>query len=227
MQVLLIESNPRLLKRALEKKGFSVAAAQNGADADEKARSGAYAVIVLERELANHDVMSLLKQWRSDGMESHVLILSDGTSLQDRIDAFSHGADDYLTKPYQQEELVARLRVAVRRQPGSASEAIRLFDLEIEPMSRRVKRAGRLIDLTPREYDLLLFLLRHRGKPVSRALIWDQLYDEQEERRSNVIDVYIRYLRKKIDDGAAVPLIITCWGQGYMLRGDQTKEPEA
>lgn len=226
MKVLLVESNPKALQRSLEKKGFNVHAAQNGKDADQKARTGDYCVIVLERELASDDALALLKKWRGEGLDTHILLLSAGGALQDKIDAFSLGADDYLMKPYQQDELVARLRVASRGRAQGASNILKIFDLEIDQTTRAVKRAGRVVDLTPREFELLMFLVSHRGKAVSRTLIWDQLYDENEERKSNVIDVYIRYLRKKIDEASTLPLILTCWGQGYMLRGDMNVDGE-
>ncbi|MFQ3594007.1 MAG: response regulator transcription factor, partial [Gemmataceae bacterium] len=130
------------------------------------------------------------------------------------------GADDYMTKPYQLSELLARLRALIRREHQIKDPVIRIYDLEIDTASRMVKRAGQSISLTPREYALLEFLAFHRGKVVTRRMIWDHLYDEQDESTSNVVDVYIRYLRNKIDKNFEPPLILTRWGEGYMMRGE-------
>ncbi|HBI45848.1 MAG TPA: DNA-binding response regulator, partial [Planctomycetales bacterium] len=130
------------------------------------------------------------------------------------------GADDYLAKPFELEELFARLRALIRRGHQVKDPVLRVHDLEIDTAGRNVKRAGQTIHLTPREFALLEFLAFHRGKVVSRTMIWNHLYDEQDENTSNVVDVYIRYLRNKIDKGFDPPLIQTRWGEGYLLRGD-------
>ena len=125
-----------------------------------------------------------------------------------------------MTKPFELEELLARLRALIRRGHQVKSPLLRVHDLEIDTAGRTVKRGGKSIHLTPREYALLEFLAFHRGKVATRTMIWEHLYDEQDENTSNVVDVYIRYLRNKIDKGFDPPLILTRWGEGYMLRGD-------
>ncbi|HEV3238738.1 MAG TPA: response regulator transcription factor, partial [Gemmataceae bacterium] len=141
--------------------------------------------------------------------------------LEDRVRGLDIGADDYLTKPFELEELLARLRALIRRTHQAKDPVLRILDLEIDTAARTVKRAGQTIHLTPREYALLQFLAYHRGKVVSRTMIWEHLYDEYDENTSNVVDVYIRYLRNKIDKGFDPPLIITRWGEGYQLRTEE------
>jgi DNA-binding response OmpR family regulator len=144
-------------------------------------------------------------------------------AVHDKVVGLDFGADDYLTKPFQLEELMARLRALLRRSHQVKDPMLRVFDLEIDTAARTVKRAGQTIHLTPREFALLQFLAFHRGKVVTRTMIWEHLYDEYDENTSNVVDVYIRYLRTKIDKGFDPPLILTRWGEGYMLRGPDDK----
>jgi DNA-binding response OmpR family regulator len=171
--------------------------------------------------LPKEDGFSLLKRWRTAGMKAHVLVLTARGSIEDKVHGLDLGADDYLTKPFQLEELVARLRALVRRGHQVKDPILRVFDLEIDTAAHTVKRAGRPIHLTPREYAMLQFLAYNRGKVVTRTMIWEHLYDENDENTSNVVDVYIRYLRNKIDKGFEPPLILTRWGEGYMLRGEE------
>ena len=165
--------------------------------------------------------LSLLREWRRDGMKVHVLCLTAKDTTEDKVRGLDTGADDYLTKPFQLEELLARLRALIRRGHQVKDPVLRILDLEIDTAARTVKRAGQSIHLTPREYALLQFLAFHRGKVVTRSMIWEHLYDEHDENTSNVVDVYIRYLRNKIDKGFDPPLILTRWGEGYLLRGEE------
>lgn len=224
MRVLLIEDHKPLskaLKRGLEEEGFAVDIAEDGEVADYKARTATYDVIVLDLMLPKKDGLTLLKDWRRDGIQAHVLVLTARDTTADKVSGLDLGADDYLTKPFQLEELLARLRALVRRSHQVKDPVLRIHDLEIDTAARMVKRGGQTIHLTPREYALLQFLAFHRGKVVTRSMVWEHLYDEHDENTSNVVDVYIRYLRTKIDKGFEPPLILTKWGEGYMLRGEE------
>jgi DNA-binding response OmpR family regulator len=223
MRVLLVEDHKpllRALRQGLEEENFAVDAAADGEEADVKARNTSYDVIILDLMLPKVDGLTLLGRWRKDGIKTHVLVLTARGSIEDKVKGLDSGADDYLTKPFELEELLARLRALIRREHQTKDPVIRVHDLEIDTSSRMVRRAGQVIALTPREYSLLEFLAFHRGKVATRSMIWEHLYDEQDESTSNVVDVYIRYLRNKIDKGFDPPLILTRWGEGYLLRGD-------
>ncbi|OWK40246.1 response regulator transcription factor [Fimbriiglobus ruber] len=231
MRVLLVEDQQPLLKalrQGLEEEGFAVDTAADGEEADVKARTTSYDVIVLDIMLPKVDGLTLLKGWRGSGISTHVLMLTAKGTIEDKVAGLDIGADDYLTKPFELDELLARTRALVRRGHQVKNPQIRLLDLAIDTAARQVTRAGQKIHLTPREYALLEFLAFHRGRVVTRTMIWEHLYDEYDENTSNVVDVYIRYLRNKIDKGFDPPLILTKWGEGYMLRGDESEngEPE-
>ena len=223
MRVLLIEDHKplvRALRQGLEEEGFAVDVAYDGEEGDYKARTAEYDVVVLDLMLPKADGLSLLQGWRRDGITTHVLVLTAKGSIEDKVRGLDLGADDYLTKPFELEELLARLRALIRRGHQVKDPVLRIHDLEIDTAARTVKRGGQSIHLTPREYALLEFLAFHPGRVVTRTMIWEHLYDEHDENTSNVVDVYIRYLRNKIDKGFEQPLILTRWGEGYMLRGE-------
>ncbi len=226
MRVLLVEDQAALLKalrQGLEEEGFATDTAADGEEADNKATGTSYDVIVLDIMLPKIDGLTLLKKWRAAGMTSHVIMLTAKGTTTDKIAGLDQGADDYLTKPFELDELLARIRALVRRGHKQKDPLIRVGDLTLDTAARTAVRGGQEIHLTPREYALLEFLAFHRGSVVSRTMIWDHLYDEYDENTSNVVDVYIRYLRNKIDKGFDVPLIMTRWGEGYMLRGEEDK----
>jgi DNA-binding response OmpR family regulator len=224
VRVLLIEDHKplvRALRKGLEEEGFAVDTALDGEEGAYKAQTADYDVIILDLMLPKEDGLSLLQRWRRAGLKSHVLVLTARSSIDDKVRGLNLGADDYLTKPFELEELLARLRALVRRGHQIKDPVLRVHDLEIDTATRTVKRGGQSVHLTPREYALLEFLAFHRGKVVTRSMIWEHLYDEHDESTSNVVDVYIRYLRNKIDKDFDLPLILTRWGEGYMLRGDE------
>lgn len=224
MRVLLVEDTPALVKalrQGLEEEGFAVDVATDGEEADVKCRSTSYDVVVLDIMLPKIDGLTLLKRWRASGVNTHVLMLTAKGTTDDKVTGLDTGADDYLSKAnLELDELFARIRALVRRGHQQKDPVLRCYDLEIDTAARTVRRAGQAVHLTPREYALLEFLAFHRGKVVTRSMIWEHLYDEYDENTSNVVDVYIRYLRNKVDKGFDPPLILTRWGEGYMLRGD-------
>lgn len=220
MRILLIQQPFRHLKGALQDQGYFVETADIR-EANERASSAD--LIVVDLESSGQEGLTLLKAWRGQGMDSPVLVLTSRNAPEDKVEALDCGADAFVVKPYHREELLAQVRALMRRVPVEDSR-VQILDLEIDTVDRLVRRAGRIIKLTPREFDLLHFLASHRGKVVTRTQIWAYLSGDDEESNSNLIDVYIRYLRRKIDHGFDVPLILTCWGQGYRLRGEAELE---
>lgn len=223
MKILLVEDHKllaRSLKQALEEDGFAVDLAVAGDEADVKVRGAIYDVVILDLMLPKIDGLTLLKGWRRDGLTFHVLILTAMGTLEDKVLGLNLGADDYLPKPFELTEFLARVRALVRRGHQAKDPILRIHDLEIDTGARSVRRAGKDIYLTPREFSLLRFLCYHRGKVVTRSMVWEHLYDENDDNTSNVVDVYIRYLRNKIDKNFTPSLILTRWGEGYMIKGD-------
>jgi DNA-binding response OmpR family regulator len=211
----------RKLRRCLEEESLAVDAIADGEDGDRKVRSGSYDAVILDEALALDDALELLELWRRDAIDVPVLMLGEGSGVAETVRCLDGGADDCLARPFQLAELMARLRALLRRRHQIPNPMLRTHDLEIDTATRVVKRSGREIRLTRREYALLEFLAFHRGRVVTRSMIWEHLYDEHDENTSNVVDVYIRYLRTKIDRGFDPPLILTRWGQGYLLRADE------
>ena len=230
MRVLIVEDQASLLKalrQGFEEEGFAVDTAVDGEDADAKARATQYDAIILDVMLPKIDGLTLLKRWRAAGVTTHVLMLTAKGATDDKVAGLDSGADDYLAKPFELDELFARVRALVRRGHHVKTPLLTAHDLSIDTAARQVTRAGQKIHLTPREYALLEFLAFHKGTVVTRTMIWDHLYDEYDENTSNVVDVYIRYLRNKIDKGFGQPLILTKWGEGYMLRSEEQAEDDA
>lgn len=229
MRVLLVEDQPQFLKavrQGLEEEGFAVDVATDGEEADVKCRTTSYDVVVLDVMLPKVDGLTLLKRWRAAGLNTHVLMLTAKSTTNDKVSGLDTGADDYMSKAnFDMEEFFARVRALVRRGHQQKDPVLRCYDLEIDTAARTVRRASQVIHLTPREYALLEFLAYHRGKVVTRSMIWEHLYDEYDENTSNVVDVYIRYLRNKVDKGFDPPLILTRWGEGYMLRAEDDPPP--
>jgi DNA-binding response OmpR family regulator len=207
MRVLLVqgpEAQELALRQGLEA-NLKVDMAGDGQEADLLARGVAHEVIILDLVLPGIDGLALLRRWRRDGLKTHVLVLGGGEQAGDRARWLDSGADDCLSGPVALPELLARLRALARRPCQVEDPVIRVLDLEVDPPSRGVKRAGQEVPLTPLEYSLLEFLALHRGRVAMRTMIWEHLYGEREQGTSNVVDVYIRYLRNKMTGGSICP----------------------
>jgi DNA-binding response OmpR family regulator len=216
MRILIVEDNELLrdsLLQGLREAGFSVDAAADGTDGLWLAESGDYDVIVLDLMLPGIDGLSLLSSLRAKQNDTHVLVLTAKDTVEDRITGLNLGADDYLVKPFVFQELLARVHALVRRRYQRKSPTILLGDIEVDTTRKTVAPRGTIIDLTPREYALLEYLVFRVGEVVSRTEIWEHLYDFESETTSNVVDVFVKRLREKLGR----QLIQTKRGQGYVL----------
>ena len=222
MRVLLVEDYAPVrdsVTQGLREAGFAVDAAAEGEEGLWYAQSNDYDVIVLDLMLPGIDGLTILSRLRQAGSSAAILLLTAKDTLKDRVNGLNLGADDYLIKPFAFEELLARVRALVRRRYDAKAPVIRVEDLEIDTNAHTVTRGGRPIDLTAREYALIEFLALRRGQVVSRTDVWEHLYDFNSTAESNVVDVYVGYLRKKIERPELPPLIHTRRGQGYVLGG--------
>ncbi|HEU5200137.1 MAG TPA: response regulator transcription factor [Ktedonobacterales bacterium] len=223
MRVLVVEDEQRLvrlLKRVLEEERYVVDVAVDGDEAIEKAGYGDYDLMVLDVMLPRRSGVEVCRWLRRNGIKTPILLLTARDQLEDKVMGLDAGADDYLTKPFAFEELLARLRALGRRAQDTLLEQIlQVSDLALDLNRHEVRRAGQLIPLTTREFALLEYLMRHRGQALSRAQITRQVWPDDSEAVSNVVDIYIHYLRDKIDQGFEPKLIHTIRGVGYSLRG--------
>jgi DNA-binding response OmpR family regulator len=210
----------RSLLEGLRADGIAVTVARSLAKGDEAARAGAHDAITLDLTGWEGKALELLGRWRREGVHAPVLLLTGDRDGRSGVRGLNAGADTFLAPPLTPALLLAQLRALLRPAALRAAAVLHAHDLRIDTAARAVWRDGRPIPLTRREYELLLLLATHRGQVVSRSLIWERLYDGRVEHISNVVEVYIRMLRGKIDRGFETPLILTCWGRGYMLRGD-------
>jgi DNA-binding response OmpR family regulator len=220
MRILVAEDHPNLARSiasGLREEGYAVDLTFDGEDAMHLAKVNAYDAIVLDMMLPGKDGWTILPTLRRGGINTPVLCLTARDSIEDRVRGLDLGADDYLVKPFAWEELLARVRTVIRRGHETRSSVIMVGDLEIDLAAKSVRRGEQVIELSAREFALLEYLAHRCGSVVSRAEIWDHLYDEHDEMSSNVVDVYIGYLRNKIDKGFENKLIHTRRGQGYML----------
>lgn len=220
MRVLLIEDYAPLrdsVAQALGEAGFAVDSSGDGEEGLWYAQSGDYDVIILDIMLPTVDGLAILKRIRETGHRTPVLLLTARDTVADRVSGLNLGADDYLVKPFALAELLARVRALLRRKYDTAHPVLRVQDLELNTVSRVVRRMGRRIELTAREYALLEYLAHRRGEVVTRSDIWEHVYDFRSTVESNVVDVYIGYLRKKLERPGRPPLIHTRRGQGYVL----------
>jgi len=220
MHVLIVEDEPKVaafLRKGLQEEAWTVDVAADGEEALAMVRAGRYDVIVLDIMLPKRDGLSVLRAIRNEGNDTPVLLLTARDAVPDRVTGLKAGADDYLIKPFAFEELLARLQALVRRHTGTFHEILTAGDLEMDTARHVVRRANQPISLTTLEYRLLEFLLRNRGRVLSRVDIEESIWGLNEDPDSNVVDVYINHLRKKIDRPFNQPLIHTVRGFGYKL----------
>ena len=222
-RILCVEDDPMTadyIARGLGDAGFEVDIADDGNTGLTRASDGGYDAIVLDRMLPGLDGLSIVTALRSGGVTTPVVMLSALASLDERVRGLRAGSDDYLTKPFALTELLARIE-AVRRRAAPQAEApptrLSFDDLEVDLLARRVTRAGRRIELQPREFSLLEFLLRHQGQVVTRTMLLERVWDYHFDPGTNVIDVHVSRLRKKLDDGSQKSLLHTVRGAGYRL----------
>lgn len=224
MRILLAEDDRAIsgaVKKRLTAEGYAVDVCENGRDAYDYMQAAAYDVVLMDIMMPGEDGLSVVRRARAQGMDTPILFLTARDSVDDRVTGLDAGGDDYLVKPFALSELLARIRVLARRGgTRRAASAIDVGDLHVDTASRQVTRAGRRIDLTAREYALLEILATHRDTVLSRDQIGEKLFSYDYMGASNMVDVYIRYLRRKIDDGYDAKLIKTVRGVGYVLRED-------
>ena len=226
MKILIIEDEPKTgdyLRQGLREAGFFVDLVANGTDGLHHALEGDHDLVILDVMLPGLDGWQVLRNLRGHQRQMPVLFLTARDQVEDRVKGLELGADDYLVKPFSFAELLARVRTILRRgRSGTESTTLQVADLELDLLRRRVNRAGRRIDLTAKEFGLLELLMRRQGEVLPRSLIASQVWDMNFDSDTNVIEVAVRRLRTKVDDGFPVKLIQTVRGMGYVL-----EEPDA
>ena len=221
MAILVIEDEARIrafLKRGLTEEGYSVDTAGDGEAGLTLARGAGYELIVLDLQLPRRDGIDVCRRLRAEGIGVPVLMLTARDTVQERVIGLDAGADDYLTKPFAFEELLARIRALLRREGATRPAVLRVADLVLDPATRTATRGGRTIALTTREYQLLSLLMRHPGQVLTRTTIEERVWGPGIIVGSNVVDAFIRLLRRKVDLGHPKALIHTARGAGYVLR---------
>ena len=216
MRVLIVEDEPSLgqqLRNTLEGAGYAVDLATDGEEGLFLGQTESYDAVVLDLGLPEIDGLSVLDRWRKGGKAMPVLVLTARDSWSDKVAGLDAGADDYLAKPFQTEELIARLRALIRRAAGNASSELIAGDIRLDTRSGKVTRAGEPVKLTAQEYKLLSYLLHHKGKVVSRTELIEHIYDQDFDRDSNTIEVFVTRIRKKLGQD----VITTIRGMGYSL----------
>ena len=221
MRLLVIEDEQKVanfIKQGLEEEGYAVDHAADGASGLQMALEGLHDVIVLDVMLPKLDGLSVLQQLRQETITTPVLLLTVRATIEDKVLGLDAGADDYLTKPFAFEEFVARVRALLRRRAETAPPILQVADLALDPARRVVSRGEKKIDLTPREFTLLDYFMRNPGRVLTRTMIANRVWDYTFDSTTNVIDVYVNYLRKKIDTGHDTKLLHTVRGVGYVMK---------
>lgn len=222
MRILIVEDDERIadfVQRGLKAEGYAVEAARNGLDAIALGSEGQFQVIILDLGLPDMNGREVCERLRDNGVDTPILMLTARDTVQDKVTGLRSGADDYMTKPFSFEELLARIEVLMRRRGGGKAESkeLQIADLVLNLESHEVRRGDTLIELTPKEFTLLECLMRMPGKVLSRTRILEQVWGYSADPLTNVVDVYIRQLRRKIDDDYELKLLKTVRGFGYKL----------
>ncbi len=220
MRVLLVEDDRRLsnvVKKGLNEEGFAVDIAYDGQEGLYLAESENYDLIILDIMLPKVDGLTICKELRAKNIKIPILMLTAKTTVEDKTAGLDSGADDYLTKPFAFLELRSRIHALIRRSKQEPSPMLKVADLEVDPIKHKAARGGKTINLTPKEFSILEILLRHKDEVVSRTMIIEHVWDYNFDSMSNVVNVFIVQLRKKVDKGAKVQLIHTLHGVGYKI----------
>ena len=221
MRILVVEDEKRLnriISEALEDEGYSVDSCFNGLDALDYAAGADYDVIILDIMMPKMDGLEVVRRLRTGGNSTPVLFLTARDSVADRVTGLESGGDYYLVKPFDFQELMAVVRVMTRKYTGNRSNVYTIADLSLDATAKTVTRAGKNIELTAKEFALLEYMLRNKGVVLSREMIENNLWNYDYEGGTNVVDVYVGYLRKKMDTGFDKKLIHTVWGTGWVLK---------
>jgi two-component system OmpR family response regulator len=223
MRVLVVEDNRDMgsyIRQGLREQGFAVDLASDGIAGFDYAAAGVHDLLILDRMLPGCDGLDLLRRLRARGVATPAIFLTARGDVGDRVEGLNAGADDYLVKPFSFAELLARIRVVLRRGADVLPAVLQVADLRLDPVGRGVERAGRRIDLSAKQFALLEYLLRHAGQVVSRTMILEHVWDFEFDAMTNVVDVHINRLRNKVDRDFDRPLIHTLRGVGYVLRAE-------
>jgi two-component system copper resistance phosphate regulon response regulator CusR len=224
MRLLLVEDEKKVadfIARGLRAEAFAVDVAYDGITGWEMASGTEYDLIILDLMLPGLNGSELLRRLRRQGSAAAVLVLTARDATSDKVENFEAGADDYLTKPFAFAELLVRVKALLRRPPANRTHLLRVGDLEVDRLTRQVRRAGKRIELTVKEYALLEYLAANPGRVLSRTMIVEHVWDESFENLTNIVDVYVKHLRTKVDDPFPTKLIHTVRGVGYSLGNGQ------
>lgn len=221
MRILVVEDQKKMsgfLRKGLTEAGYSVDVAESGSAAEAMVAENIYDLIILDVMLPDQNGFDTARHMRRDGYLGPILMLTALGNTKDKVHGLDAGADDYLTKPFSFDELLARVRALFRRQGSAVDSVLRFYDLEMDLINRRVSRENKPVSLTPKEFALLEYFLRNPNRPISRTEISEHIWDVRFDSDSNVIDVYVNMLRKKVDHSFKTKLIHTVVGAGYALR---------
>ena len=223
MRILVVEDEKKVakfLQQGLEEEHYAVDVAHDGERGEFLASNEQYDLIILDIMLPKKDGLAVLKSLRGKKINAPILMLTAKNAINDKVDGLDSGADDYMTKPFAFEELLARARSLLRRGGSEKSAALKIADLQLDTISHKAQRAGKNIDLTAKEYALLEYFLRNKNRVLTRTLIAEHIWNYNFDTGTNVIEVYVNHLRSKIDDGYTKKLIQTVRGVGYVLKDE-------